>query len=262
MFFKSKIFRAACVLTLAFSLVAITLADTIRLKDGSIIKGKIVNFSGGRFTVLINDGTRRRQMNFNAVDVESILFDATASPVKSSNETALENNSDMQNAPVTNRVPAESQTTSQTRTNSPGAPVLQNNSPAVAATPASSLPITLNVKVLSDNTSNGWTNSDFVVKKGQRIRISSTGRVSLGSGRYTTPDGIISLPDPDKLMPSQPTGGLIAVVGDDNNDFIFIGSAREFTATRDGALFLGVNEGNLNDNSGVFEVKIQIFPNK
>jgi len=51
---------------------------------------------------------------------------------------------------------------------------------------------------------------------------------------------------------------LIAVIGDDNNDFIYVGSEREFTATRDGALFLGVNEGNLNDNSGTFDVKIEI----
>ncbi|MDQ6786546.1 MAG: hypothetical protein M3033_06970, partial [Acidobacteriota bacterium] len=79
-------------------------------------------------------------------------------------------------------------------------------------------------------------------------------------GRYTTPDGITSLPDADKLMKNQPTGGLIAVIGDDNNDFIFIGTVREFIAARDGTLFLGVNEGNLNDNSGVFEAKIQIFP--
>ena len=52
--------------------------------------------------------------------------------------------------------------------------------------------------------------------------------------------------------------GLIVVVGDDNNDFIFIGSSREFEAPRDGTLFLGVNEGNLEDNSGAFETKVEI----
>ena len=66
------------------------------------------------------------------------------------------------------------------------------------------------------------------------------------------------LNDEQKLMKSVPTGALIAVIGDDNNDFIYIGAEREFTATRDGALFLGINEGNLNDNSGAFDVKIEI----
>ena len=37
-------------------------------------------------------------------------------------------------------------------------------------------------------------------------------------------------------------------------------SPLEFIAERDGALFLGVNEGNLNDNSGAFEVKVEIDP--
>ena len=31
--------------------------------------------------------------------------------------------------------------------------------------------VQVNVKVLADNTSNGWTNSGWVVKKGQRIKV-------------------------------------------------------------------------------------------
>jgi hypothetical protein len=63
--------------------------------------------------------------------------------------------------------------------------------------------------------------------------------------------------DTEKLMRDMPTGGLIAVVGDDNDDFIFIGASREFSAPRDGPLFLGVNEGNLSDNSGNYDVLIE-----
>jgi hypothetical protein len=61
-------------------------------------------------------------------------------------------------------------------------------------------------------------------------------------------------------MKNVPTGALIAVIGDDNNDFLYIGAEREITAARDGILFLGLNEGNLNDNTGSFTVKIQISP--
>ena len=56
-----------------------------------------------------------------------------------------------------------------------------------------------------------------------------------------------------------PTGALIAVIGDDNNDFIYIGELCEFTAARDGALYLGVNEGDLSDNKGSYDVKIEIL---
>jgi hypothetical protein len=58
-------------------------------------------------------------------------------------------------------------------------------------------------------------------------------------------------------MRNQPTGGLICVIGDDNDDFIFIGKSRDFVAQRDGVLFLGVNEGNLADNTGIFDVVIE-----
>jgi hypothetical protein len=67
-----------------------------------------------------------------------------------------------------------------------------------------------------------------------------------------------TVPDKDKLMRNEPTGALIAVIGDDNDDFIMIGRTREFVAQRDGVLFLGVNEGNLNDNSGAFEAVIEV----
>jgi hypothetical protein len=138
----------------------------------------------------------------------------------------------------------------------------QPNLPAAktARPTSSSAPVSLNVKVLGDNTANGWTNSGFVVKKGQRIRISGDGTVSLGNGRSSTPSGDPDLEDPSKLLKAVPTGALIAVIGDDNNDFIYIGLEREFTAARDGALYLGVNEGNLNDNAGSYSVKIEVVP--
>ncbi|HEX8194833.1 MAG TPA: hypothetical protein VF571_01365, partial [Pyrinomonadaceae bacterium] len=114
------------------------------------------------------------------------------------------------------------------------------------------------LKVLADWTANGWTNSGVVVRKGQRVRISATGRVSLGQGRFATPAGVGSIADNQRLMPTIPTGALIAVIGDDNNDFIFVGSSREFTAPQSGMLFLGINESNLDDNSGAYDVVIKV----
>ena len=65
------------VLTVSFSV----LADTVRLKDGSIIKGRIVSFGNGRFVVVIGEGTtRRREMTFDADEVESIQFESSAQP--------------------------------------------------------------------------------------------------------------------------------------------------------------------------------------
>src|SRR5262249_43685729 len=130
----------------------------------------------------------------------------------------------------------------------------QNQSQTSAANPTF---FQVNVHVRADNTTNGWTNTGLVVRRGQRLRLTATSRVNLGGNRMSTPDGLPNVPDRDKLMRTQPTGGLIAVIGDDNDDFIFIGKSHDFVAQRDGVLFLGVNEGNLSDNSGTFDVVIE-----
>ena len=272
MLLQSKIFRALCVFCLVLSLSVLAFGDTIRLKDGSIIKGKIVTFTGGQFVVVIGEGQRERRMSFSSEEVASIEFDSQISPVLNTQNTAqISSDSrkpeirkvgnttiitprqrDYENNDVTDSTPTASPKVNTNATK----PIPSTNNTS-AAKPK---PISIPVKVLADNTANGWTNTGWVVKKGQMIKISGSGRVSLGSGRYSDAKGVASLPDANKLLKNNPTGGLLAVVGDDNNDFIFIGDSHEFVATRDGTLFLGVNEGNLNDNSGSFDVVIEIDP--
>jgi hypothetical protein len=265
------------IVTLSLTLAAF--ADTIRLKDGSIIKGRITGFSSGRFTVTIGEGSRLKQLSFMASEIDSITFDTpdekpqfTASNTRNNGEPNIVNASTKSTEP-----PRVIVTDSTIRTNgtvtiaskSPSkkpAPIVvrdtsSNSSPSTNSS-GSAPPIAWNVKVLADNTANGWTNSGWVVKKGQRIRISADGQVSLGKGKTSTASGIGDLKDDQKLLKNVPTGALIAVIGDDNNDFLYIGSEREFTAARDGALFLGLNEGYLDDNSGALNVKVEILPDE
>jgi hypothetical protein len=116
------------------------------------------------------------------------------------------------------------------------------------------------VRVTAGSAANGWTDSGLMVRKGQRLRISATGRVSLGEGRFSTPTGLPRVVDTEKLMRNEPTGTLIAVIGDDNDEFIAVGANREFYAPRDGRLFLGVNEGKLEDNTGSYDALIEVEP--
>jgi hypothetical protein len=127
----------------------------------------------------------------------------------------------------------------------------------IAASASNPTFFTIKVGVRADAANNGWTNSGLVVRKGQRLRISASGRVSLGRGRFSMPSGLSSIQDNDKLMRNEATGALIAVIGDDNDDFILIGPRREFVAQRDGVLFLGVNEGDLTDNTGSYDIVIE-----
>jgi hypothetical protein len=285
MFLKSNIYRAALACFLVLSMFSFVFADTIRLKDGSIIKGKIISFGEGKFTIVIGEGARQRQMNFFADEVDSIEFDSAPLQMSNTNKTTLpvykNTSSQTETKPTPQPTPAPSKsviitdkttqpTTTQTNSNqsntnpttiTPTVTNPTNNNPnTTIKNDTQSKAVTLNVRVLADDTANGWSNSGWVVKKGQKIRISGKGQVSLGNGRYSSPAGISSLPDNDKLIKTEPTGGLIAVIGDDNNEFIFIGASREFVAARDGALFLGINEGKLDDNSGAYDVTIEIIP--
>jgi hypothetical protein len=240
-------FRILCLVSLTSLLVVSAFADTIRLKDGSIIKGRITTFTDGRFVVVVGEGERRRELSFPAADVASVTFDGSS--IRPTITTA----SNTQKAPPKVVVSDPEPVIDTPREREPVA-----SSPIRSTSTAK--PIEVSVKVLADNTSNGWTNSGWVVKKGQRIRITGSGEIMLGKGNKSTAGGVYELEDETKLLKAVPTGALIAVIGDDNNDFIYIGNSREFVAERDGALFLGVNEGNLNDNSGAFEVKIEIDP--
>src|SRR6476661_9193504 len=54
--------RVASALLLLAALAAGSFADTIHLKDGSIIKGRITTFGGGKFVVVVGEGSRRKSM--------------------------------------------------------------------------------------------------------------------------------------------------------------------------------------------------------
>ncbi|MFN2456080.1 MAG: hypothetical protein ABR577_17895 [Pyrinomonadaceae bacterium] len=253
----------ACVLLLV-SLGAVSLADTIRLKDGTVIRGEVVGFRDQQFTVLIGAGARgggrRSRITLYMEDVDSIEFDATAAG--NSRNAANDNAGVDAGSAGTITQPRQADTSSGGERSSASDSVATNSgadqvSSQPSRTQTSPTFFQINTRVRADNTTNGWTNSGLVVRRGQRIRINASGRVSIGGGRYSTPAGLPSLPDKDKLMRNEPTGGLIAVIGDNNDDFIFIGRSREFRAEREGVLFLGVNEGVLNDNSGTYDTVIE-----
>lgn len=232
---------------LVLALIAPVLADTIRLKDGSVIRGEVIGFKDQQFIVLIGSGAkgRRSRTTIYVEDIESIEFDSATTAAASvlANDDVGSGNS---NEPVSQ--PPRSNTDLGSNSRTTGSPAGSMSAPTF---------FTIKVSVRADSSNNGWTNSGLVVRKGQRLRISSTGRVSLGRGRFSTPGGLSTVSDNDKLMRNEPTGALIAVVGDDNDDFVLIGTRRDFVAQRDGVLFLGVNEGDLNDNTGTYDVVIE-----
>lgn len=248
---KKYFVRSLIVFALVLGVTLPALADTIRLKDGSVIRGQIVGFKNEQFTILVGSGARGRKSRITVYmeDVDSIEFD-NAGNISSQTDDSNNNTTQPVYQPPTTTQPANNQPTNNNSTSQP---------PPTNPTSTSSNPsfFQINVRVRADNASNGWTNSGLVVRRGQRLRVSASGRISLGQNRFATADGLPNITDRDKLMRNSPTGGLIAVIGDDNDEFVFIGRGHEFVAQRDGVLFLGVNEGNLADNTGAFDVVIE-----
>ena len=240
-----KTFHLLLSTVLLVSMSTPLLADTIRLKDGSVIRGQVIGFKDQQFTILIGGSARGRrgQTTVYVEDVESIEFDSNSGNASSTDDGNARNNFP-QSRPSNPTTQPSNGTVDRT----------VDTVPAASSTPTF---FTIKVGVRADNSNNGWTNSGLVVRKGQRLRISASGRISLGKGRFSTPGGLTSIPDQDKLMRTEATGALIAVIGDDNDDFILIGPRREFVAQRDGVLFLGVNEGDLTDNTGSYDIVIE-----
>lgn len=282
---SKRFFVSLTAIALVLSLSLVAFADTIRLKDGSVIRGEVVGFKDQQFTVLVGAGSRGRRSTVTLYmeDVESIEFDSVAGAGGSSNSASSANDdvddvmtgvTTQPSTPLPRPAPSRPGSTqpssgSQSSTSRPGATTNGNTNTTSRPNTSTSRPSTpattttqptffqVNARVRGDNAANGWTNTGLVVRRGQRLRLTAMGQVSLGNGRFSTPAGITTLQDKDKLMQNEATGALIAVIGDDNNDFIFIGRTREFTAQRDGVMFLGVNEGNLNDNTGAYDAVIE-----
>jgi hypothetical protein len=253
---SSRLLALGAILLLAS---AVCFADTIKLKNGSVIKGKVVTYNQQEFTVVLDLGPSSRRSTSRMViaveDVESIEFDSQETSAPSSNPENSE--------PNTKQTPRGKQSSSRNaeRDTSKDAPPATNTDP-VSTTPAGAKESALiSEKTVSVASAADWTSTEVRVQRGQRIIITAEGEVDLGNNQRSGPGGV-PLPDSKKLMGSRPTGALIAVVGDDNDDFIFIGHATEFTAAHNGILFLSVNEGNLKDNSGSYLARVKVMGGK
>lgn len=295
--------------------------DTIHLKNGSLLKGKVASFADDQFVVMLDTGSGRylSKAMVYVGDVARIEFDSQSvasgaavepGPLRDTTVAAQPEPSAKVSAsrdiPTRDSTPAEPQPRNNPPAENPATVTQPVESPRdttpAQPQPSSAKPITKEPEpqpekpvekpsvILPSATTAGasesadseratrklsgsvrtvlvdvvgkrdWTSSGLIVKRGDRIHITASGTVTLdpASGRTSGPEGLPDFTDPKKLMPDQPTGALIGVVGADNDDFIFIGGSAEFAAKRDGLLFLSVNEGSLADNTGIYKAVIEV----
>jgi hypothetical protein len=237
------------------------LADTVKLRDGSVLKGKVVSYTQRKFTIEVYIGGAISQHVVPVEEVESVEFDQSGQGAISRAEPAVGDQPPA--APPRGAVPRDN---APEVSAPPRGAIPRDNLPEVATTDPGTPPSDASAgvypviaeKTVSVAAAADWTSTEIRVQRGQRIVITASGEVDLGDNQRAGPDGI-SLTDSRKLVAARPTGALIAVVGDDNDDFVFVGSATAFVAPHNGILFLSVNEGNLKDNTGAFVARVKVL---
>jgi hypothetical protein len=100
-----------------------------------------------------------------------------------------------------------------------------------------------------------WTDTNIDVSFGQNLYFEASGEIRWGPNRRAGPSGEANSPNnPSRPMPNRPGASLIGRVGD-SRDYFFIGSDNDAIRMRgSGRLYLGVNDDNLQDNTGYFTV--------
>jgi hypothetical protein len=253
---SKTIVRSSICLAILLLAAAAVFADTIRLKDGSVLKGKVISYGQRKFTILVNIGGSTSRHEVPVDEIESVEFDSgdvmpssRPEPVVANPPATSRNIPERRAAPVEDSGVAAKTEPAATQAEQPAGEADTGVTAVIAEK-------TVSIAAAAD-----WTSTEIRLQKGQRVVISASGEVDLGDNHRTGPEGL-SIADNRKLIPSRSTGALIAVVGDDNDDFIFVGKATEFVSPHNGILFLSVNEGNLKDNAGAFVAQVKVLSNR
>jgi hypothetical protein len=208
-------------LLITLATISVAAADTIYLRGGTTLRGTVLGYINGRFAIQLTAGATLPAPS-NNTNRNQTGATATTRTV-SAGEVVFLRPRDIEKIEIDGRSLDEARY--QTRT-------------------------------VDVSLSSNWIDSGVDVRRGERIRIDASGTIYAGRTRIT-PAGL-STTDPSAPLPRAGEGKLIGVIGNDSNaPIIEIGSGGEFTADRDGRLYLTINRGNYTDARGSFNVRVR-----
>jgi hypothetical protein len=111
----------------------------------------------------------------------------------------------------------------------------------------------------------GWTDTELVLKPGQHIAVTASGRLQYADARITNgPDGLNrGFKDLLRILPFNGAGrgALIARVGDaDYAQPFLLGSNKDVVSPVGGKLWIGINQSASDTGEGSYEVELKILP--
>jgi hypothetical protein len=113
------------------------------------------------------------------------------------------------------------------------------------------------VKKITLSAEQKWLDTGIEVKIGQEILFSASGSIFIDKDTQVYQNGELTLNWKNKKsIPNQPTGAIIAKVGDKGVPFYVGDNKTPFHITRKGNLYIGINDFDFSDNSGEFIVTV------
>ncbi len=105
-----------------------------------------------------------------------------------------------------------------------------------------------------------WTRTGLIVRQGQMIRLTTTGRIRVSPSPDATcgPAGCENRRAAGSQIPGSLVGALIGRIG--NGPAFGVGDQTSFAAPAAGELWLGVNDEGHGDNAGAFRVLVTADP--
>lgn len=102
-----------------------------------------------------------------------------------------------------------------------------------------------------------WLDTGINLKEGQEILFTVSGSIFIDKNTMVYQNGEIDVVwNKRKSLPNQPTGALIAKVGEEGYPFYVGNEKTPFLIRETGRLFVGVNDYNFADNSGKFTITV------
>ena len=115
------------------------------------------------------------------------------------------------------------------------------------------------VEVVVDGTA-PWTDTGIDVATGDAVQITAWGEVFHNEGSSIGPEGFPNRPDLLTPLDRANHAGLLGRVGATGPPF-YVGAGTTFTVGQEGRLFLGINDGGLENNRGSFTAKVTVGSN-
>lgn len=239
---------------------------TVTLRSGERLNGQLIDLNASGFTIRVNNEERQVPKN----DVAVIDFSGGTmstsdwAKVPSGQQVVWLRNGETLNAQLsdiggTSPLRLSFTTDSGNRdlnSSEVSRIVLAHTDAAASAGSTSSTAATSGTGIVVSSRQR-WTNTGIMVRRGETLTLNTTGEVRLSAdGQDIAPaagatSGRMATGAP---MPNALAGALIGRIG--NGAPFGIGNQTTLVAPAAGQLFLGVNDRDLNDNTGEFRVEI------